>query len=728
MTDAENTTRQQLREAFHQCGLHRDLKPEPYADGEELSLQLTGIVPQIPCRAKVTVEKFIGGGFAGQVYKIRLDAIESEDGGETIDGLEPGRLYAMKILVPPSSFSVLFRDAIYKTAYQSDFAAQVDPNAMRSGSLWQLFIRRAASLEFGDEKCVVRPFAHFFDERLHACGELSEWVEGRTWHYEIDEDLFARWKGSPEALDSDNSPEYLEKKRFMKRFVAMLHQMGAPEFARQYEWWSMKSQPNVLKRLNDDEYDGLTAIDFRAGLALLFFLPMSPVDFRLIRDGIRRGHWVQFDRGNLTQLRYYVESHREAFEDLLPVLDELETADLAYRASQIDLTHHGLKPLTDARLRDSIRQGKIRAWRAKGQLDEDRAQTLETSPWLFGLLFFLSLIPFFGKVIRKTWGNAKYRKHVKQLVFSPSYLWRAMRASRIEALMKWQKKGRRNDAAILRLVDRPVAFWAQRIVLGLLPASWHRSVLEPSFLWGKIRDSVKYTWKFYKDSEFREQWFLGELEDGRKQGMLSQEDFEEISGRIKDQFIQKYLKSVAIHLMTLPVTQLVALVIAIYAYFAFADTWEQGIAYATSILVVFQVLPFSPGSLTRGFYVVYLMISERDFHNYKVACAVSFWHYIGYLGFPLQMVAHYPKLARFMGGRWSTKMVHVVPVFGERGGLLEHFVFDLFFNMPISLRKSYRTDKLKTVLGILATLALIVLAVVILYHFAAFAFGWLFGN
>ncbi len=727
MTDVTTSIQRQLQDEFDRCELHRDIKPEPYKDGERLRLDLTGIHPQVPGHADVEIEKFIGGGFAGQVYKVRLNAIDGEDGA-MIDGLELGRSYAMKILIPPTGFSVLFRDAIYKTAYQSDFAAQVNPDAMRAGSLWQLFIRRAASLEFGSEKCVVQPFAHFYDARLHAYGEISEWVEGRTWHYEIDENLFERWTGDVESLDADSSPEYSEKKRFMKRFVAMLHRMGAPEFARQYEWWSMKSQPNVLKRLNDEDYDGLTAIDFRAGLALLFFLPMSPVDVKLIRDGFRRGHWVQFDRGNLSQLRYYVESHREFFEDLLPVLDELETTDRAYRESQIDLTHHGLKALTNSRLRGSIRQGKIQAWRAKGQLDEDRAETLERSPWLFSLLFLLSLIPLVGKVIRKSWGNARYRKHLKQLTVSPGYLWRAMRASRIETLMKWQKSGRRNDEALLRLVHRPVAFWAQRIPFGLLPASWHRSIMEPSYLLGKIRDSISYSWQFYKNSEFRERWLLGELEEGRRQGMLNEEDFQEIAGRIKDQFIQKYLKSVAIHLMTLPVTQVVALVIAIYAYFAFADTWEEGIAYATGVMVIFQVLPFSPGSLTRGFYVVYLIISERDFKNYKVACFVSFWHYIGYLGFPLQMVAHYPKLARFMGGRWATKMVHVVPVFGERGGLLEHFIFDLFFNMPISLRKSYRKQPLKTVLGVLAVLVLLVLFLVALYYLAAFVFGWLFGN
>ncbi|MCX7590537.1 MAG: hypothetical protein N2255_02805, partial [Kiritimatiellae bacterium] len=38
--------------------------------------------------------------------------------------------------------------------------------------------------------------------------------------------------------------------------------------------------------------------------------------------------------------------------------------------------------------------------------------------------------------------------------------------------------------------------------------------------------------------------------------------------------------------------------------------------------------------------------------------------------------------ARFMAGRWAAGAVHFVPVFGERGALLEHMVFDAFFNVP----------------------------------------------
>jgi hypothetical protein len=108
-------------------------------------------------------------------------------------------------------------------------------------------------------------------------------------------------------------------------------------------------------------------------------------------------------------------------------------------------------------------------------------------------------------------------------------------------------------------------------------------------------------------------------------------------------------------------------------------------------------------------FVLYLMIRERDIKNYYIAAPVAFIHVIGYLAFPLQMVAHDPALARFMAGRWATSAVRFVPVFGERGGLLEHFVFDVFFNFPLSLKRRFQTRPLAT--SIWAVLMLAALAV-----------------
>jgi hypothetical protein len=107
---------------------------------------------------------------------------------------------------------------------------------------------------------------------------------------------------------------------------------------------------------------------------------------------------------------------------------------------------------------------------------------------------------------------------------------------------------------------------------------------------------------------------------------------------------------------------------------------------AGGVLAAFQATPISPGSLARAAYVLYRMIRDRNFKDYWIALALSMWHYIGYVSFPVQMVARFPGLAVFLGGSWATRAARVIPVFGEKGALLEHLVFDAVFNLPLTAK------------------------------------------
>jgi hypothetical protein len=134
--------------------------------------------------------------------------------------------------------------------------------------------------------------------------------------------------------------------------------------------------------------------------------------------------------------------------------------------------------------------------------------------------------------------------------------------------------------------------------------------------------------------------------------------------------------------MTLPLTQIVSVIVAWIYYMRTGDEIGAG-----GILVLFQIVPISPGSLARGLYAVGIATYDRSFKDYNIAVFLSFFKYIGYLGFPIQMTYRYPALARFMASHWATEAVHIVPVFGERGALLEHWVFCLFYNWPLTIRR-----------------------------------------
>ena len=127
-----------LRAVVRAAALHCPMPVSRYDPGDVFDLEITGVYPAVTGRARLEVERFVGGGFAGQVYKTRLTDLHIDG---AVPGLEVGYVYAVKILVPPTRFSRLFRNAVYWAGYQGPFAPQVNPHAARTGVLWQKLIR-----------------------------------------------------------------------------------------------------------------------------------------------------------------------------------------------------------------------------------------------------------------------------------------------------------------------------------------------------------------------------------------------------------------------------------------------------------------------------------------------------------------------------------------------------------------------------------------------------------
>ncbi len=714
-------TVRELKGRFEAASLFRPLRVRRHEPGEVLEYDIRGVWPARPAHIKLFIERHVGGGFAGQVYRVRVLEIEAPEG--PVEGLEPGRICALKILVPVSSFGRFIRNLLYGIGFQGAFAPQVNPDAARAGALWQKFIRRGARERLGSERAVVDVIATLVDPALGSCGELSEWVEGRLWRYEIDDNLFARlaWKAGPGRAGTGkpglpeetlSSPEYRAKRTFMRDLVGLMHDMGAHELARQYEWWTMKSQPNALKRLeaDDDPERGLVAVDFRAGMALLPFLPQCPADFKLIARGAARGSLVQFDRGDIRKLESYVVTHGPAFADMPGALEDLKKADQAYRDSLPDVAHHHIRLLTQPRLWTAIHAARVRGWEIRRMADPGAAGRLRKSrfaallflllgflplltPALFLLkspgralgLWLLWLVPLSGPFVRKLWGERDYRRHVGALLTKAGYFGRAFRGHVAEALVGWHRSGRVNEKRALAIARKP-GLYLLNLPLAILPGGLHKFLTDGKYFKERLDFIFARPFRLYFRPEVREKWLRDMIQNGMKNGMLTPGEAEHILSQLKEPFIQKYLKSMAVHVLTLPITQIVSVVIAfIYVRTHPELSWQQASVAAGVILGLFQVIPVSPGSFARGLYTTFLVLKERNIRDYKMALSISYFKYIGYLAFPIQMAYRYPELARFMAGHWATGAVHVVPVFGERGAWLEHAVFDMFYNYPLSL-------------------------------------------
>ncbi|MGB6011198.1 MAG: hypothetical protein WBI57_08030, partial [Desulfobacterales bacterium] len=405
-----------LAARFRDAGLHRPMRVARYDPGDELVYDVSAVAGGNQGRVRAIVEKFVGGGFAGQVYRVKVVEIHAQNG--SIGGLEVGGTYAVKILIPPSGFSRLFRNALYWIGFQGPFQLQVNPTAAKAGALWQKFIRRAAEIRWGNAQAVVDIHATFVDHTLGSCGEFSEWVEGRTWRLEVDNrlDFLKRWRrGKPVDTARLGSPEYRAKRQFMREFVNLLHAIGGHEFARQYEWSTCKSQPNCLKRkgTDHDPSAGLVAVDFRAGLALLPFLPMSPGDFKLILKGLQRGSLVQFDRGSIPKLEGFVEEHRDDFADMREMLEELKASEAVYRDSVPDVTHNHIRLLYSRRLWSTIFDSAVNGWTVRNIVDDSKAEKLRGSRVLAVLFSLMGLIPFMGTFVQRVLGRSDWRQHYK---------------------------------------------------------------------------------------------------------------------------------------------------------------------------------------------------------------------------------------------------------------------------------------------------------------------------
>ena len=77
-----------LEEEFNQLDLHRPMRVERYEAGTALAYDVTAVDSAQRARVRLRIKKFVGGGFAGQVYQVEIMQIDSASG--PIEGLRVG--------------------------------------------------------------------------------------------------------------------------------------------------------------------------------------------------------------------------------------------------------------------------------------------------------------------------------------------------------------------------------------------------------------------------------------------------------------------------------------------------------------------------------------------------------------------------------------------------------------------------------------------------------------
>jgi hypothetical protein len=418
---------------------------------------------------------------------------------------------------------------------------------------------------------------------------------------------------------------------------------------------------------------------------------MSPGDIKLIFQGFKRGSLVQFDRGDLNKLKTFIDSHKEHFEDMQGLFDKLVEADDIYRNSMPDITHNHIRLLYSGKLWSTIFDSAAVGWKVKNIIDERGFEKLRQSKFKTFIFFLIGLLPILGGVFRKFWCNEDWRKHYVGILTSAGYFKKAFSGRIIELLISWYRAGRISQEKTGKFLQQPWRILYHLPFLLLISPGLHRLLTDWQFAKEKFYYLTIRPLKLYFNAGFRRQWLCDMIRQGQIKHILTDEDAQTILSQIDEPFIQKYLVSLVVHLMTMFVSEITWVLVTGYYLLTHPDVPAlERAEMVGAILLAFHILPISPGSIVRGIYTVSLAVRERNFKDYNIALFVSFFKIIGYLAFPIQMTYRYPVLARFMAAHWATDAVHTIPVFGERGALFEHSIFCLFYNWPLTIRRRMR--------------------------------------
>ncbi|RMD97799.1 MAG: hypothetical protein D6812_14565 [Deltaproteobacteria bacterium] len=667
--------RRWLRRIVTSSGLLVPLTCSGHEVGECLEVTLTDLDGRSRAVSFEIVAE-IGGGYAAQVYRARLLSVHPTD-----TPLRPGESYAIKCFVPRGKWRRRLRDLLFLLGFQAPFPFTGNEDAVACGMLWQALIRRAAHARFGDPQTVVRPFGYFFDERLKSFAEVNEWVDGRLSPFEPDprllprffERITARVRGLPPPPDSP-STAFERKRRFMARFVELLREVGAPELARQYLWWTGKSQPNVLERSDSRGGERFVAIDFRPGMTVLPCLPLSPADFGFILQGLRRGVLVQFDRGDPEALERFACRHPQAFEGAWTWIAALKEREARYRRSMPDVFHHRLRLLRDRSLREAIRHQRITGWERAGQISPSRATRLHEGGRGYLPLLFTSLLPIVGKRFQRLLGNERYRAHLYAVGFDSGYRKRFLDAFVATDLLEWLRAGRIGEVQAIGLYRNRRRFWLHRLFLSVLPAPLHRAVGDPRHLIERIRVTLRGGWRFLRDPAHRLGWLVERIEEAARESGLDPRDTEGFDEDLHDPQLDRYLVDLGVGLLLKPTSQLAYLGLAGYAA-ATGDLFP---------LLLLCALPISVSGTLRAFYLGLRAWHFRNFGGYRTAILLSPLKGIGIVALPIQMIQRFPHISLLLGSAFIRRLVSHVPVFGERGGLCEYLAFRLCYDLPRS--------------------------------------------
>jgi hypothetical protein len=654
---------------------------DAYFAGENIEAEVFGLNGECLGLERFTIREYVGSGFAGQVYRAAPQNGVLPSAGER----EETHTVAIKVLKPKSRWKRIFRDLLYYCSYQTSYAPRLRESAVRSGLIWQEVLRIAAEIEFGLVSAVARPLGYYWDSGQRSYVEVHEWVESRPVRYEADDRIFFSRNSGVRVLAET---EMVRKKRFMRAMVKLCHQIGALGLARQYEWFTMVSQANVLSRVNSESSAlEFTGIDFRPGLAVPFFLPLSPVHLRIICAGLPQGVLVHFDEVEFERLDRFVADQGSVYPSLPELCQQLKQDDQRYRSALPNLWHAGRRSITDTKIRKAIASGLIEDWRKLDRITPETALQLRRTRLGFFLFYLLGLPPLVGGFFQRIVGSGPYRHHLKNLVLERAYFRAVFKSRKSRDLLAWFSDRRISELHLERLARSNFLYCFDKVVLSWLPARLHRLLSDGQACRRQLFYLIIHPIRLLLKMEYRKAWLAEIIHQQYHRGIVNLDQKDDLLRQLAEAPMQAFIQDLGF-----------TIGLEIFSKIGYALLAAYGFSSGNFVPLVIAALgPIPPSGIVRTAYVFFLLVWElpgmirqkanRLFLTRVLGLLIAPWRMVGNLFAPLEMFAHYHDLSLLLADYYVSKMVGVIPVLGGRGQLLEYWAFQLVFNVPLSIRR-----------------------------------------
>lgn len=666
------------------------LRPGGYDPGDTVKARIKDI-DGVERDAAFRIDRYCGGGFAGQVYRATVVICDQ-------NWLTPGHPYALKFFRTRSGLRKRFRDVMYFLAFQSPFPHQFNEAAVRTGVFMTRLLRIVSKVEFGTEAPINDCYGSFWDDHVGSFAEVDEWVEGRVSDPDVDSGIFTRrshnrrvWRerrsgnlNTGPMMQSDS--EIAAKRRFMDAWVRMCSVLGIEDLARQVYWWTGMSQPNVLTRTTGEGLQ-FVWVDRRPGLPG-FLLSLG--DFPLLFNAILRGSIPPFDRINFKKLRNWSKAPNGAEWESL--VDRLHEIDDEYHRAQVDIIGHHFRLIADSRLKRSVMRGIVDYWRRTGRIDGDVrgrliANSLRAVPHLL-----LSCIPILGCRLQKFVGNAGYREHIRRMFGEASYRWDYFDRRRKIDLAMWLRDNRIAEGRGDKCLRSLPAYFRDLIFFSWQPPTWQRFFTD----WATAKDSLrrlftsplKYVFVVPYRRKVNLDWVHERTEEDVRHGYVSREEAEVFTSIGGSETMQKYVTGIMVTLALQPASELVFIALAAILGIKGLSDFE-GVKHSIGGLGWWAVplgiafVAVSPAGILRFVYCIVQWIRNRHV-PYGTALSLSLFRAIGDLAFIIQTARTYPQFSGYLLTSSLCHLVGLVPVFGERGGLLNIWVATAVLSWPAS--------------------------------------------